>query len=486
MPYWIPIQEQTGILIADVADPSSPEVIKNIRVDGYLTSSRLTGGKLHVIQQYLPPLPPLEIWYDGTEAGKIAVTATNTQALSSLSLDDFIPSCKVYDAAGAIVREGRAIRTEDFICPKPSAGGSMVSIITVDMENPTDDFISTGFVADVHHIYASTASLYLVSTLYHYGEEQNIDDNSAIMESPTFETRIYKFDLNSLPVAFKADGLVAGEILNQFSMGEYEGVLRLATTTGYTWDGTSKNHVFCLTENAAKLDVIGSITDIAPGERLYSARFMGTRGFLVTFVQVDPLFTLDLSDPAKPAIAGELKVPGYATYLHPLNDNYLLALGQNTLLDGDAVRVNGLQLSVFDIRNFADPKLVHSRIIGDPGTYSEALYNHKALTFWPDKNLLALPVSLYEFSEPPESPWDYTSNTFNGLYVYRLTDTWDFDFLGRMDLVARDESTIDRYVPSWYRAVFIEDYVYAATAETVKAAPVDHIAEPFVTLNLMQ
>jgi inhibitor of cysteine peptidase len=485
MPYWIPIKEQTGILIADVANPASPEVIRNVLVDGYLSASRLTGGRLHVILQFLPDLPPLDIWYDGTEAGKATATAANMQALSSLTLDAFLPSCKVYDGAGAIVREGRAIRTEDFICPISSAGGSMVSIITVDVGNPTDDFISTGFVADVHHVYASTTSLYLVSTLYHYAEGQNGQDTSVIWESPTFETQIYKFDLNRMPVALKAGGRVAGEILNQFSMGEYAGALRIATSTGSTWDGTAKNHVFCLTENAEKLDVIGSIRDIAPGERLYSARFMGKRGFLVTFVQVDPLFTLDLSDPANPVILGELKVPGYSTYLHPLNDNYLLALGQDTFSDGDVVRVGGLQLSIFDISNFADPKLVHSRVIGDRGTYSEALYNHKALTFWPERNLLAIPVSLYEYVKPPESPWEYASNTFNGLYVYRLSDTYDFDFLGRMDVLARDESRGEPYAPSWSRGVFMGAYVYAATPATVTAAPVDHIDEPVITLDLM-
>jgi inhibitor of cysteine peptidase len=262
-------------------------------------------------------------------------------------------------------------------------------------------------------------------------------------------------------------------------------VLRMATTTGNTWNGTSKNHVYCLKETAGNLDVIGSIKDIAPGEHLYSARFMGKRGFLVTFVQVDPLFTLDLSDPTDPAIVGELKVPGFSTYLHPLNDQYLLALGQDTIAEGDVVRINGLQLSVFDISNFADPKLIHSEIIGDRGTYSEALHNHKALTYWPEKRLLGLPVNLYEVSHSPDSS-GYGTNTFNGLYVYRLTDQYDFSFLGKMNMFTWNESDIGRYAPSWYRGVFIADDVYSVTASTVKAAPVDHIAEPFITLDLRE
>jgi inhibitor of cysteine peptidase len=270
-------------------------------------------------------------------------------------------------------------------------------------------------------------------------------------------------------------------------MDEHEGVLRLATTTGNTLDQTLRNHVFCLKNNSGRLEVIGSIKDIAPGERLYSARFMGDRGFLVTFIQVDPLFTLDLSDPENPAVLGELKVPGFSTYLHPLNDKYLLSIGEDINVEGDFVKRNGLQLSIFDTSDFANPKLLHTITIGDQGTDSEALYNHKAVVFWPENNLLALPVNLNEISNPDNSE-DWGSNTFNGLYVYRLTGDYDFQFLGRIPMYAWDESDINSwmYYPPWYRGVFIDDYVYSLTSHMVKAAPIDNIAEPFITLDLME
>lgn len=480
MPFWIPVREKIGIFIIDVSNPASPVILKNIQVDGSLISSRLTGGKLHVVLQFLPDLPPITIWYDGTEAARTAAVVSNTAKLTALSVNDFMPSCRVYDGAGVVVREGRAIRTEDFFCPNPPSGGTMVSIVTVDMRNPTGDFASTAFIADAHTIYASTEALYLTSTLYHYASEERQRESAAVIENPTFETRIHKLSLRDTPVSFQAAGRVNGTILNQFSLGEYENVLRLATTTGNTFDRTSKNHVYCLKQNADKLDLIGSITDIAPGERLYSARFMGPRGFLVTFVQVDPLFTLDLSNPNRPLIKGQLKVPGYSTYLHPIDNNYLLSVGQETTLEGDVVRVKGLQLSMFDISDFSTPRLLYSRTIGDRGTYSEALYNHKALTFWPEKKLLALPVNLFEVTGSSA----YGANTFNGLYVYRLTSAFDFSFLGRVDMYDPEDIDFDRYMPSWYRGVFIGDYVYAATASRVRSAPVDRIREPFITLNL--
>ena len=490
MPYWIPYQEKAGILMVDVGNPASPETIKDIQVDGYLVASRITGGNLHVVTQFMPDLPPLEIWYDGSEEDKETVTEANNQVLESLTIDDFVPSYTVNDANGAVADNGRAVATQDFIRPDEESGGTLVTIITIDMADPAADFTSTGFIADVHNVYASTESLYLVSTLYNYEDvEQPVDvGNGFVAEwrDPTFETQIYKFNLGDT-VAYAAEGKVDGEILNQFSLGEYEGVLRIATTTGATWDGTSKNHVFCLENNGGKLDVIGSIKDLAPGERLYSARFMGDKGFLVTFIQVDPLFTLDLSDPENPKVLGELEMPGFSTYLHPLNDNYLLSIGEDTKLEGDLVKIGGLQLSIYDISDFANPTLLHTEKIGDSGTYSEALYNHKAVTFWPEKNLMALPVNLTEIKNP-DDPEDWGSNTFNGVYVYRLTEDYDFEFLGRIPMFAWDESDINNwmYYPSWYRGVFIDDYVYSVTSSMVKAAPVDGIAEPFITLDLME
>jgi len=491
MPYWIPYQEKTGILIVDVSNPTNPATIKDIQVDGYLLASRITGGNLHVVAQFMPSLPALEIWYDGSEIDKEAVTEANNKTLASLTLDDFVPKYTVCDAGGTVVEKGRAIETQDFIRPQDENGGSMVSIITIDMENPAADFTSTGFIADAQNIYASTDALYLVSTIYHYEDaakpEDGVTDDgngfAAEWTNPTFETQIYKFDLGDA-VTFAAEGRVDGEILNQFSLGEYDGVLRIATTTGNTWEGTSRNHVFCVKNNGETLDVIGSIRDLAPGERLYSARFVGERGFLVTFVQVDPLFTLNLSDPTNPVVAGELKVPGYSTYLHPLNENYLLSVGQDTTVEGDIVKNGGMQLSIYDISDFSDPKLLHTAKIGDSGTYSEAMYNHKALTFWPEQNLLALPIN--EYAVTPSENGDVWENTFNGMVVYHLTDDYDFEMLGRMNLYTYDESDTTYYYPSWFRGVFIDDYFYGMTSHVVKAGPVNNIKEPFAALDLME
>jgi inhibitor of cysteine peptidase len=478
MPYWKPVEAKIGVLIADVSSPSDPIIMKDFQADGYFVSSRLTAGKIHVISQFIPKLPPLNLWYDGTPSGKEATVESNRATLEPLTLDDYLPSYSLFDGNGVLETSGRLIALGDFIRPETPAGGTIVSVVTMDMNDLTDDFSSIGFIADIHHVYASTQNIYLISTLY-----QGEPAIKAPMDSDIYQTRIYQLDISGEKAAFSAEGLVNGHILNQFSLGEYNDVLRIATTTGYAWDGSAANHVYCLKKNDGQLAVIGRLENLASGERLYSARFIGDRGFLVTFVEVDPLFTLNLSDPQNPALVGELKVPGYSTYLHPIGDDYLLAIGKDTATDTGAALYQGLQISIFDISDFTAPKLVATKKIGDRGTDSEALFNHKALTFWPEKNLLALPVSLYEFPSPPEDPWEYGTNTFNGLYVYRLTDTHEFKYLGRMEMTdAGDIIT----APSWIRGVFMEDDVYAVSADRVKAAAVNSISEPFFNLSLSE
>jgi inhibitor of cysteine peptidase len=476
MPYWEPVQAKIGVLIADVSQPEGPSIIKDFQADGNLISSRLTGGKLHVISQFIPDLPPLNLWYDGTQSGMEATVESNLKTLESLTVDDYIPSYSLFDGNGALINSGRLIAVEDFIRPDTAAGGTIVSVVDMDMADPSKDFSSMGFVADIHHVYASTQAIYLISTLYQGGT-----GDKAPADSEIYQTRIYQLDISGGKPAFSSEGLVNGHILNQFSLGEYNDVLRIATTTGYVWDGSASNHVYCLKKDAGKLNVIGRLENLAQGERLYSARFIGDRGFLVTFVEVDPLFTLDLSDPQNPSMVGELKVPGYSTYLHPIGDDYLLAIGKDTTIEDGTVLYQGLQLSIFDISDFAAPRLAASIKIGDRGTDSEVLFNHKALSFWPEKNLLALPVSLYEYPSPPENPWEYGTNTFNGLYVYRLTDTHDFKYLGRMGMADAGGATSS---PAWIRGVFIDDNVYAVDTDTVKAAAINSISEPFFSLDI--
>ncbi|PIP42391.1 MAG: hypothetical protein COX19_01235, partial [Desulfobacterales bacterium CG23_combo_of_CG06-09_8_20_14_all_51_8] len=371
--------------------------------------------------------------------------------------------------------------TPDFLRPEISGGGTTVSITAIDLADPAGDFKSVGFIADVHHVYASVGALYLVSTVYSDNFAETADTLTPNIQTD-IQTRIYQFSLSGPNAAYAAVGSVPGQILNQFSLGEYEDVLRIATSTGNTWDGSAENHVFCLEKQNAALDIIGRLDGLAPGERLYASRFIGDKGFLITFIEMDPLFTLDLSDPRNPSVTGELKVPGVSTYIHPVGDHLLLTIGKEALLDGDSVWYQGLQLSLFDISDFADPLLIDTRKIGDRGTESEALFNHKALTFLPEQNLLALPVSLYEHLSPPQAPWEYGVRTFDGVYVYKITDDNLFAYQGRIELISEP---IDIYeYPDGMRGVFIGQQVYGIAPDIIKTAGIESMEELEQSIDL--
>jgi len=477
IPYWIPVNAKIGILLSDITNPEKPVTLKDIQIDGFLVASRLTGGHLHVISRFLPDIPRIDVWYDGTDDDRTETINENKDILADLTLDDFIPSYHSFDEKGALTETGRLIETEDFLSPADPNGGSVISILSVDLSDLSKDLQSIGFISDVHEIYASTESLYLLSTSY----DDIIAINAAVKET-FFQTRIYQFDLSDTPLTYVAYGEVPGHILNQFSMGEYNQVLRIATTTGYVWDGSSQNHVFCLKRQKKTLEIIGKLENLAPGERIYSARFIGERGFLVTFVEIDPLFTLDLSDPENPIVAGELKIPGYSTYIHPIGDNHLLTIGKHAINDVDATWYQGLQISLFDISTFETPELISTKKIGARGSESEALYNHKALTFFKNNTRFALPVSLYEHLTPQPNPWDFGEPTFKGIYAYRISEQNTIEFLGRIPL---DITMADIfYYPDWMRTIFIEDRIFAVNSESVKADPVLSIAEPFDSIDL--
>jgi hypothetical protein len=211
-------------------------------------------------------------------------------------------------------------------------------------------------------------------------------------------------------------------VLNQFSMSEQGDVLRVASTDVPPWftqGDPSHSLVTTLSEQDDHLSVLGQVDGLGRGERIYAVRFLGDVGYVVTFRQVDPLFTIDVSDPAHPAQRGELEIPGVSTYLHPLGGDRLLGLGSGSSDDGHQ---SGLQLSEFDVSDLAHPKLEH-RVTVDGGS-SEAQYDHHAFLWWAPRHLAVLPVSIYRFSSGPCAPENCAQSTdsgFNGAIGFTVT-----------------------------------------------------------------
>lgn len=472
LPYWMPVQRKTGVLIMDVSNPLSPERVAEWTFDGWMVSSRLINGKLHIIQQFLPDLPPLQLTYDGTVAGKNTVIAANRQAMESTTLEELIPYYQVIDTERNIVNNTPLVTPENFYHPSDSKGGSIICIISLNLNNLSSGIKSKGIIADASTVYASEKALYIAASRWN----PEIND---IRNDAYYRTYLYKFSLTSENVVFEGIGEAKGRILNQFSLGEYNDVLRIATSTG-GWGATLRSNIYCLNDAGNDLKVAGKLEGLAPGEDIYAARFIGSRGFLVTFEKVDPLFTVDLTDVSNPVVAGELEVPGYSNYIHPLGENHLITLGKEVLLENGTAWYQGLQLTIFDITDFNNPQLLHTQTIGDRGTDSEALSNHKAFTFWQTNNLLAIPVDLYEHQGEPEYPYSYGAHTFTGLYVYHISVEEGFEYLGRISTSQETSQTYSNEY--WSRGLFINQDVYAVTHEAVRSANVDDIENSVNTL----
>lgn len=262
------------------------------------------------------------------------------------------------------------VEPQRFYAPyKLDQRADITTVSAFDIQSGTFDE-AVSFLGNPHIYYASTQNLYLVSSEYplYYSFDTYVEQLS-----------IYKIALGET-LDYRAKGSVTGGVLNQFSMSEYEGVLRVATTTGNAWapSGT-QNSLFCLQEQDEELKQIGTLSGLGKeGEQIYAVRFIGDRGFIVTFRTTDPLYTVDLSDPIAPRKVGELEIPGYSTYFHPISQDQLLSIGRDADASG---RVGGLQIQLFDLSDFAHPQLRDKLLIGDRNTYSDAEYDHKAFIY---------------------------------------------------------------------------------------------------------
>jgi uncharacterized secreted protein with C-terminal beta-propeller domain len=270
-------------------------------------------------------------------------------------------------------------------------------------------------------------------------------------------------------------------VLNQFSMDEYNGNFRIATTEGQQSrsNPTTSNNIYVVDSG---MKVIGSLEGLAPGESIYSARFMGSRGYLVTFKKIDPLFVIDLSDPAKPEVLGKLKIPGYSDYLHPYDETHLIGLGKDAAAaegeNQDFAWYQGVKLSLFDVSDVARPTEVANYLIGDRGTDSYALHEHKAFLFSKEKNLLVIPVTLAKI-DPLKYPNGVEPNTygdfvFQGAYVFNISIEGGFSLKGTVSHA--DPSALQKSGEYYYgnndnvqRSLYMDNALYTVSDKYVKA-----------------
>lgn len=279
------------------------------------------------------------------------------------------------------------------------------------------------------------------------------------------ETHLHRIHIEEDKITYVANGRVPGRVLNQFSMDEYSGHFRIATTNG------GRNSLYVLDMD---LKIVGALEDIAPNERIYSARFMGNICYLVTFRNVDPFFVIDLSDPYAPKVLGMLKVSGYSDYLHPYDENYVIGVGKETVPaeGGEFSWYQGVKISLFDVTDVYSPKEIAKYVIGDRGTDSPVLRDHKAFLFDKEKNLLVIPVLVADVNESAYSggvpPYVCGEPVWQGAYVFTISLTLEEKIVLRGTVTHVENSNVQDSAYHITRAIYIDEFLYTISESKIK------------------
>ena len=431
-PPWDPIVE---LVFLDVADPANPVVDRRVKIKGFELAIRRIGNRIHAVTHYDPFLPEsiatdpslLDLrdrYIDAITRGD-SVAADSFERRVRNRITTLVAAIDVKELLpGLMLKEGEqpyvditAPSCADVAVPDIEFSLALTSVTSIDSDGT--DAGSLTVASNAWNVYASEQSVYLLQTSagWWFSDRQRQ------------QMAIYKIAVGANAPVYRALGTVDGWVTSSFQFSEHESFLRVATSR-WEVDPVSNavlqdNNLYVLADNSAgSLDVVGSVLGFGRGESLFSARFLGNRGFVVTFRQIDPLFAFDLSDPRDPRLVGEVEIPGVSTYIHPLDETHLLTIGW----DGDQNRLNGdFQLQIFDVQNLDDPRLVHKLVpefSADGFAWTEALWDHLAFNYFPSAGTLTVPVQYYS---------SQLDQHFSGFVAFSVSAGDGFSELGRLD-----------------------------------------------------
>ena len=374
----------------DLSNPASMQVVSELRVEGSYLSARSVGDVVWMSMSSYPV--QFQFVYPSGPAAEEAAERVNKEIAATAGLGAWLPAYR-FDGPGG-TRAGLLPECDQLYTPAEFDGFTVLSVLSFNLDEPLGTGDAASVLADGHTLYGSGQSLYLASSTPVWAEPA-VDGDSVSISPPTeWTTTVHKFSVSTDgPARYEATGTVEGHLLNQFSMDEHNDYFRVATTIGEPWDTeTSESQVVVLEQQGRRLTEVGKVGDLGRGERIFSVRFAGDIGYVVTFRQVDPLYVIDLADPTAPAVAGELKIPGFSTYLHPIGDGLLIGVGQDA---DDTGRTQGTKVSLFDVSNPAAPSELD--VIVFPDAHSEAEWDHRAFLYWGPEEMVAIPLTRYDY-----------------------------------------------------------------------------------------
>lgn len=410
---------QTEILVYDLSNLSKLNLIKKAEVDGNYTAARMIGKYIYIISN------------KGLD-------------ISNAGIKDDLP----YYSDSSAGNKKTTIGYDSIVYCKGAVEPNYVLVSVLDLNNINNKINVETILGSGRNIYCSNKNLYIS------GGSDNLNTN------------IYKFQLDKANVKYLSAGKVKGTILNQFSMDENNGFLRVATTE-YKVNNETVNNLYILDSD---MKFAGQIEGLEKGERIYAVRFMGIRAYMVTFKQTDPLLAIDLKNPSSPKVLGELKIPGFSSYIQPYDDTHIIGFGQDVQIQGPYNKPvsTGMKLALFDVSDVNDPKQMFSQMVEGKDSYSSVLGDHKALLFLKDKNLLAFPVQCYKSDKSFEYYW--------GAYVYNIDLANGFRLKGKISHTDNQKDELnEKYLIN--RILYINDAIYTLSEGCIKANDINSLKE---------
>jgi hypothetical protein len=480
------------ISVFDITDKTAPKLVRELKLTGSYVNSRRIGHAVHTVVsdpgasfpkvKYAPgnlPYCDASVSEEDIVAAFDLLRADNIRTIMTAPLSSWLPT--ITDTTWV---DGQPQTTSNvmagctgFYRSAIADGSTFTTVMSFDMTVETTPVTAT-VVSRPGAVFASSSALYMSVPEERSAYGGWYEGAGAFKQAST----VHKFRLGNerASVGYAGSGVVKGKVLNQFSMDEYDGHLRIATSTGKVPDPSVHSTVSVLREERNTLVTVGVVDNIAPHEDIRSVRFSGERGFVVTFKKTDPLFVLDLASPERPAILGELKIPGFSTYMHMLDPTHVLSIGYDAQDMGSYACFAGVMLQIFDVTVLSDPQLMHKYVIGTRGSSSDALTDHLAFNYFPAKKLLAVPMTVCEGGNG--CSYGMTM-TFSGLQVYDVTLASGFALRGQVAHPSTSSGSgyNNSACSNWWtnansavkRSVFMDDFVYSVSEMRMK---VNHLS----------
>ncbi len=445
---------ETNVRVYNIENKRSPKLIREFSINGLYFTSRAMNDYVYLIAK----VPIIEPSMYGYPLNQVVV---NIPKIKFNNEEINLPASQIYH----------------FISSNDTYYEYTV-IMAFNVKNDEKPTVGAFLLGDANNLYMSFNNLYITSPVWNTYKVLNTKSPAIISPIPIMyeKTLIYRFSINNSDIRYETKGEVSGTILNQFSMDEFNNYFRVVTTV---WKGKPENNIYILDMKSMKM--IGNITGLAPGEWVYSARFVNDRCYLVTFKKTDPLFVIDIENASNPKVLGWLKIPGYSNYLHPYDATHIIGIGKETMEaeNGDFAWYQGVKISLFDVSDPQNPKEISKYIIGDRGSNTPVLRDHKALLFDKSRKILALPVLVAQKDNPSSPPDEFGKPVWQGAYIFNVSLEKGLILIGKISHLNYSDTNYNLFNEKYFvkRIIYINNALYTISDKVILINNLTNISE---------